>query len=302
MRIVHLSDIHVWRYTWDPRRLVNRRLWGILELLRGRARRYRLERIEGVVERARGLDPDHVLITGDLTTTALPAEFLEVRRALEPLLADPLRTTLVPGNHDRTTGRSLRSRRFEQVFAAFLPAPTFPWLRRLGADTAILGLDPTRSRMSPRGVLPPEQLAAARALLAGAEGRPRRLIVACHYPVAAPPPYRRELEAKRLKNEAEVRAWVATLGPHLYCCGHVHAAWAYAPPDLPGHLSLNAGAPLLSDPTGLRLPGFLEIQLDGRGVTVIHHAWDGAVWMVVPLFHDPDFFAPLPAPAHTPSV
>ena len=39
----------------------------------------------------------------------------------------------------------------------------------------------------------------------------------------------------------------------------------------------------MRDPTGLRLPGFLEIQLRGDALTVIHHAWTGADWKAVPM-------------------
>lgn len=301
MRIVHLSDIHVWRYTWDPRRLAGSRALGILELLRGRAKRFVLERLDAVVARAKALDPDHVLITGDLTTTALPAEFADALRELGPLLDPPGRVTVVPGNHDRFTGRAWVARRFETTFGPFMPKTTFPWLRWLDGETAMLGLDPTRASVSPRGVLPAAQLAEARELLRAPEARPARLIVACHYPVAAPPPYEAELAFKRLKNDAEVRAWLATFGPHLYCCGHVHAAWAFTPPALPNQLCLNAGAPLLADPTGFRRPGFLQIDLDGPGVTVTHHAWNGGEWLAVPMVQNTRFFAAAdPAPAGMP--
>ena len=74
-RIVHLSDIHVWRWTINPARLLGKRAVGMLELLRGRARRFRLDRLESLVAKVESLRPDHVLITGDLTTTALPEEF-----------------------------------------------------------------------------------------------------------------------------------------------------------------------------------------------------------------------------------
>ena len=57
MKIVHLSDIHVWRYTWDPRRLMGRRVLGIMELLMGRARRFQLGRLAAVVDRVVGLQP-----------------------------------------------------------------------------------------------------------------------------------------------------------------------------------------------------------------------------------------------------
>lgn len=290
LRLVHLSDIHVWRYAWSPRELASKRLWGMASLVCGRARRFRRERLGAVVERVVGLRPDHVLITGDLTTTALPEEFDDARRALGPLLEDPRRVSVVPGNHDRYTGAAMRSRTFEAYFGAWLPGPEFPWLRRLDAATVVLGLDPTRAHYSARGWLPAGQLAEARALLDGC-GASRR-IVACHYPLDAPPRYRRALAAKRLENATAVRDWLRTAGPHLYCCGHVHAAWAITPPELPGQISLNAGAPLLRDRTGHRPPGFLEIVLEGRDVRVVHHAWDGAAWRAEALVERPGFFPP----------
>jgi 3',5'-cyclic AMP phosphodiesterase CpdA len=291
LRIVHLSDIHIWRYTFNPLRLFSKRTIGMIELLAGRARRFRLDRLAAVVERVQGLQPDHILITGDLTTTALPAEFRAARAALADLLDDPERTTIVPGNHDRYSSRAVRERWFEKTFGAFAPSTCYPWLRPLDAETAILGLDAARAHLSARGLLPPEQLARARELTADPARRPRRLIVACHYPIAAPPAYALELRVKRLSNAEQVRDWLAGIGPHLFCCGHVHAAWAFQPPDLPQQLCLNAGAPLLRDPTGLRLPGFLEISLDGAGVSVVHHAWLGSSWSSFPLIQMPRFFA-----------
>jgi hypothetical protein len=295
MRIVHLSDIHVWRYPRDPRQLWGKRLWGVLQLAAGRARRFRLERLRDVVDRAASLAPDHVLITGDLSTTALPAEFAEARRVLSPLLADPDRASVLPGNHDRYTRESVRSAAFEREFGAFRPRPAFPWLRRLDPQTAILGLDPCRPHYSARGVLSETQLEAAKHLAVGA----RRLIVACHYPIEAPEHYRRELALKRLDRAGPLREWLAGLGPHLYCCGHVHAAWAFTPPALPRQLCLNAGAPLLRDPVGNRPPGFLEIVLSGDGVVVRHHGWDGRSWVLRTLAEREAFFGdrepPVPA-------
>jgi hypothetical protein len=298
MRIVHLSDIHIWRYTWHLGRLIGIRALGMIELLTGRARRFQLDRLDDVVQRVLGLDPDHILITGDLTTTALPSEFREARRILAPLLADPGRVSILPGNHDRTTDRSYRSHRFEGTFGPFMPRLAFPWLRPLGDDTAILGLDPTRPHFSPRGRLPEDQLKEAREMTADPARRPRRLIVACHYPVVAPMSYAAELLFKRMSNDEAVRDWLAGIGPHIYCCGHVHAAWAFQPASLPNQICLNAGAPLMRDSTGLRLPGFLEILLDGDHVSVIHQAWAGTDWKAVPMLKDINLVAPqVPAPS-----
>lgn len=290
MRIVHLSDIHVWRYVFNPFRLVNKRAVGMADLLLGRARKFRLERLADVIERAAGLKADHVLITGDLTTTALESEFMAVREALAPLLADPGRVTILPGNHDRYTTGSVRFRHFESWFAPYAPSGLYPWLRPLDEETAILGLDATRSHISATGWLPATQLASARALVADSSRRPRRLIVANHYPLEAPGVYAKELAIKRLKNAGVVEEWLRTLGTHLYCCGHVHAAWAFVPKSLPGQVCINSGAPLLRDKTGNRPPGFVEITLHDRDVSVIQHAWNGDEWETRPLFQNPEFF------------
>src|SRR5262249_41192926 len=154
-------------------------------------------------------------------------------------------------------------REFEATFGSFAPKGPYPWLRHLDDETAILGLDPTRSHISARGRLPADQVERVQGLVPGPEARPPRLIVACPYPLAAPPIYARQLAAKRLSNASEVARWLAGIGPHLYCCGHVHAAWAFTPPALPEQLCLNAGAPLLRDPTGFHMPGFLQIDLEG---------------------------------------
>ena len=200
--------------------------------------------------------------------------------------------TVIPGNHDRYTTGSMRHRQFEDWFGGFATAGEYPWLREIGPGTAILGLDACRSHLTATGWLPPAQLARAHALIAGSAARPRRLIVACHYPIAAPAVYAHELESKRLKNAALLAAWLAEIGPHLYCCGHVHAAWAYTPPVVPAQLCLNAGAALLRDPTGLRPPGFLEILLHDQDVTVTHHAWAGHAWTARPLYQGAYSFSP----------
>jgi 3',5'-cyclic AMP phosphodiesterase CpdA len=297
MRIIHLSDIHVWRYARNPLQWLGKRAVGMAALVAGRARRFSLERLSAVVERVRVLAPDHVLVTGDLTTTALPEEFRQASVALGRLDLDPDRLTVIPGNHDRYTSGSVRHRHFEKWFGAFAPPGGFPWLRTIGPDTGILGLDASRAHLTATGLMPREQLARACALVAERPDRPRRLIVACHYPLAAPSAWAEELVLKRLKNAEEVAAWLATIGRHLYCCGHVHVAWAFTPRDVPDQLCLNAGAPLLRDPTGLRPPGFLEILLRDEDVLVTHHAWTGANWTAHPLHQSPGFFAGAAVPA-----
>ncbi len=255
-----------------------------------RARKFRLERLREVVEKVRAIDADHLLITGDLTTTAFPPEFEAAREALGPLLTDPERVTILPGNHDRYTTAAVRGQYFEEWFGAFSPRPGYPWLRFLDEETAILGLDATRAHFSARGFLPDAQFAEARALIAAPKVRPRRLIVANHYPIAAPSLHQSELAVKPLENAGGLIGWLREIGPHVYCCGHVHAAWAFTPEAVPNQLCLNAGAPLLRDRTGHKPPGFLEITLDGPDVSATHHFWSGEAWKARRLIQAKGFF------------
>lgn len=257
-------------------------------LLAGRASRFRLERLDGVVDRVLGLKADHILITGDLTTTAHSSEFREARRALAPLLNEPNRATVIPGNHDRYTAYSVRTRSFEAAFGEFSPGGAYPWIRPLDDRTAIIGLDATRSHLSAKGLLPAPQLESLKRLLAGWSGD--RLIIASHYPVVAPVEYAAELARKRMINSEALIAVLKPIKPHLYCCGHVHAAWVFAPGELPNEICLNAGSPLLRDSSGHRSPGFLEIELNERDVAVRHHAWSGEGWTVRSMLLHPNFF------------
>ena len=294
MRLIHVSDIHVWRYAFNPLQLFSKRLLGMGSLLVRRARKFRLERLGEVVARIASLEADHILITGDLTTTALPVEFRAARHALEPLLADPGKVTILPGNHDRYTIGAHRDRRFERHFGDLAPSLSYPWLRKLDPRTAILGLDPTRASLTARGLMPRDQLDRARELLSVEREGITRLLVACHYPLEAPSTYRQDLAGKRLIHGESLGSWLSSLGPHLYCCGHVHAAWAFLPERVPNQLCLNAGAPLLRDRTGHCPPGFLEIHLNGQEVAVDHHAWERDSWRVVRLFRSETFFTASP--------
>jgi 3',5'-cyclic AMP phosphodiesterase CpdA len=290
VRLVHLSDIHFWQYAFNPLRLMSKRIVGMTALLAGRARRFHLGGVSRLVEYVRRLEPDHILITGDLTTTALPDEFRAARAALMGWLHDPARVTIIPGNHDRYTWWAHRSCRFERYFGEFAPRPAFPWLRWLDPATAILGLDPTRSGITASGKLPSLQAAEARRLIADAGSRLGRLVVACHYPVAVPREFERDLARKPMLNADEIRSWLRTIGPHLFCCGHIHAAWSYRPPEVPNQICINPGPPLVARRFGHNHPGFAEIRLDGAAVTVDHHAWSGESWEVRPFYHETGFF------------
>src|SRR5439155_11583373 len=119
-----------------------RRLPALGELfIKGRARDFAHagRTLKQIVSDADRHHADHLIVSGDLTAYSLEEEFDGARAALEPFASDPRRCTVIPGNHDTYTPRTVRDRRFERRFGHLLEsdipdAPrtgTFPCVRLL---------------------------------------------------------------------------------------------------------------------------------------------------------------------------
>ena len=145
-RIVHVSDLHVWRLSWNPLHWYGKRALGMGNLLLRRARKFRLEEIPSLVQAIESDNPNHVVVSGDFTTTSLPREFESSAAGLGTLISDPARATVVPGNHDRYTRSAARKKGFEQRFGRFRPSLR-PFERRASQETA----SPARKSPSERG-------------------------------------------------------------------------------------------------------------------------------------------------------
>ena len=290
MRIVHISDLHFWHITLDPRRLMGKRLLGMANLIVNRARKYRRETMPRLIERIIELGPDHVLVTGDLTTTSLEEEFEAARSSLQPLIQQNIPLSVLPGNHDRYTRRSARVGLFEQYFAEFAPSRQYPWLKRLGSETAVLALDPCHPNpISAIGTMADSQLKEARELLTTASPRIERLLVASHYPVRLPEGMRGG-RGHRLRGRESFYHFLQQHGPNIFCHGHVHNTWALTPPSARGLLILDPGAALKKRPRSGVDCSLLEILLNGWDVTVSKHLLRNGRWEVDRMVESPDFF------------
>jgi 3',5'-cyclic AMP phosphodiesterase CpdA len=188
---VHIQVNH-WKLPlrrWGWRRAIAQIEWVVL----GRAKRFEggLETLRQVVAQIQSLQPDHVLISGDLTALAVEEEFRLVRNALASL-DNPNLLTVVPGNHDRYTARAVRTHRFENHFSHLLHSDlpngldgkTFPLVRLLKDELAIIGLDSTRLAPLPGisfGRLGKEQLQSLAMLMHEPVLRHRHLCVVVHH-------------------------------------------------------------------------------------------------------------------------
>ncbi len=142
MRIAHLSDLHILDLKGvGPRRFLNQRAFGALNLLTARRNLHSPLVFECLLEDALEQRIDHVVITGDLSNLALQSEFERVSAYLR-IVWDFDQVSVVPGNHDYYTAGTRRSRRFEKAFYRYmfpdfcdLDSDPYPYAKSLGPVT-----------------------------------------------------------------------------------------------------------------------------------------------------------------------
>ena len=77
------------------------------------------EAIREALDQALSIDPDVVVMTGDLTAQALDAEFSEARALLDPILSR-FPTVMIPGNHDTYVRESTPGDRMRELFGQWM--------------------------------------------------------------------------------------------------------------------------------------------------------------------------------------
>ena len=274
MRIVLFGDIHLYRLWLAPWQLASKRILGQTNLVLNRRRRFRHDLLPGMIKQAITLDPDMLLLSGDVSTTSLKREFNDVAAALKPL-ADRVPTVLVPGNHDRYTFSASRSRLIDRLLEAWVPNH-FPDTRELSGRWRLLALDAAVPRVyNARGRLGNEQFEAAKACVESLD-ESQGLIVLCHYPCALPKGVH-EHESHALEERDQLRQILEQCKARVvYLHGHIHQPWHHEPGDGSGvpFTCIDAGSPcMVSDayPDG---QGFFEIELPDdptASLAVRHH-------------------------------
>ena len=288
MRIVLIGDIHtfsLWTAPWD---LLGKRALGQANLWLRRRRRFNRALLEPTVSRAASLEPDLVLLSGDLTTTALTSEFVRVARALEPL-TDRVDTVVVPGNHDRYTFTAARSRRLEQSFTKHVPT-AFPQMTPLCGRWRLLAIDSSVPRvLSSRGRVGARQREEAAAILEPLTADDG-LFVLTHYPLSNQPGHHAMPHNHQLEDADAVMDMLAACPARtFYVHGHIHRPWVSRreEPRLSHVTDVNAGAPVMCTSTFPHGQGFWLIDLPeatDKPVDFHHHTLaspaDGGHWNI----------------------
>lgn len=286
LRIAHVGDLHFWSFTFNPVKLLGKRMLGQGNLAVRRWRQFRTATAPRLTAALIDARADWYLFSGDFSTTALPREFEQADRFLEPLKAHaPGRVLAVPGNHDRYTRRDLRIGTMEQSLPWMAgPYPRFRWLSDSVAAILIDGT--TSNGVRSFGELKREDASAIASWLRGAGARAEQIVVLCHFPAEDPPGVKLKPSRRNELHGAEplMEAFQLDGRPVHFLHGHHHHRWLYRSRRAPNVLFANAGAPFLRK-TSQHQPdrGFLMITLEGGSVRHEVRAGDEGTIRPVPL-------------------
>lgn len=179
--------------------------------------------VEALAALARQQRPDLLVLSGDITQRARPAQFRAARSFMDrlggPLLA-------IPGNHDIPL-LNLWARwktPYAQHCAAF-GAELEPVFR--SADVLVIGVNTTRAYRHENGEVSPVQIDRVASLLAGATAAQLRVVVV-HQPIAVERP---EDVKNLLRGHADAQRVWARAGADLVLGGHIHLPFVL---QLPG--------------------------------------------------------------------
>lgn len=226
--IAHLSDPHLFAPSaLGPGVLLDKRVLGAANALLRRRRLHRREITEAALATLGEIRPDHVVVTGDVSTLGARAELEAFRDLLEGLPLGPEDVTVVPGNHDAYLGSQVRAGHFAEIFGPYqtADAPFDPktWPRvRLRGELALVACTSARpsAPLLAVGTLGAAQLARLEALLADPALAGRFRLVALHHP---PQPGVGHWH-NRLTDAEALRAVLGRQGAELVIHGHLHRA------------------------------------------------------------------------------
>ena len=250
--IVHLSDLHFGRF--DDR--LN----------------------EPILAKIDELAPHLVVISGDLTQRARPAEFRQARDFLDRLARPFL---VVPGNHDvplynlfeRVVAPLRRYRRF--ITADLAPVFSDEEMIVVGLNSArILSSRSGAGRLNMRQVdHAVRQLSVARASNSSSAARISKVVVT-HHPFDLPEGY----AADHLIGRAHLAmAQLARAGADVFLAGHLHRSHVGATAErykIAGYCALVVQAGTLSTRERDEPNAFNVIRLAAPQATIEHHSWD----------------------------
>ena len=269
-KIIHFSDLHVWRDRGMDGDVTLRRLLGRINLWINRRKQFPPICGRRILDVIAERESDLLLFSGDAATASLKDEFEAARELLAPLHKKwGERFILIPGNHDRFTRRAARERHFENIVLSSSGPPAYPCARTINSRIGLVLIDVAAPQaLISRGKLSQRDIHKIAALVEDQRRKTPFVIVMGHYPLAYPHGVGAHWQ-HRLPRASQLRHALAEAGAALYLHGHKHYRWALQP-DAGAHmLCVNSGPAGMKSDNPLKSAGFVEILLDPPKVVSI---------------------------------
>ncbi len=224
IRIAQISDMHCYRVTLSPTQFFSKRWVGNFNVIFNRRLKYYADPNSALISLFEDLGIKHLVISGDLTTTALPKEFEASKQFTDQVNGRGIMTHLVPGNHDNYTRKSKRDQVFYQYFEneeahGFVMKRDKVAVRPLGSGWWFVGIDTTLPTplLSSIGRFTPEiEEALERALASIPEGD--QVVLVNHFPMFSTIHHSHDMRGCDALRAQLIR-WPNV---KLYLHGHVH--------------------------------------------------------------------------------
>jgi len=219
--------------------------------------------VEALLALAAQQQPDLVVLAGDVTQRARPAQFRAAKAFIDRLQAPVL---AVPGNHDIALfdpwARLARPyARWAEVFGADLEPV------HASADLLVVGVNTTRAWRHKNGEVSAAQIDRVAGLLAAASPQQLRVVVV-HQPAAVT---RASDRADLLRgHQAALHAW-SVAGADLVLGGHIHLPYTLAPQGLARRLWVIQAGTAVSSRTRAEVPNSVNILRWGEAPGVRDH-------------------------------
>lgn len=119
-RLAHVTDPHFRGFREiRPLDFASKRAVGLANLVVNRGRKHKMDLLEDLRRDLRGVAPDHLALTGDLSNVSITGEWRVALAWLDLCGLAPDSVTVIPGNHDAYVAGVVQERTFEKLFAAY---------------------------------------------------------------------------------------------------------------------------------------------------------------------------------------
>jgi len=217
------------------------------------------------VDEVRALDPDLVVIGGDLTAEGYATEFRIAQSYLEPLFAAGLTTLVIPGNHD---AKNVGYLHFRDTFGPGDVAEKGDRVLRLGTSggdggagttVAVVAIDSSKPDLA-EGEVGRERYPWIREQFRG--DADLKIFALHHHLVPVPGTGR---ERNTVWDAGDVLTLIAELGVHMVLSGHKHVPYVWLLNDT---LIVNSGTVSSHRLRGYTRPSYNVIEIDDATLRV----------------------------------